>query len=95
MNDQGGITLSAEEMKAFSITRTQVKMRRKERIARIPRMLILVCSVLEAEEIVENFPEVRILSPSKYMHLGQALKMKAGKVHGPNQGWKAGRRHKR
>lgn len=83
-----GITLSPEEMRAFSINRNQVISRREERARRTPRVFDLVCTVLEAEEIVENCPEVRIISPALQLNKGQMLSLKSGIVHGPKRGFR-------
>ncbi len=91
MNEQTGMTLTAEEMRAFSITKHQVIRRRDERASRVPRMLFLVCSVREAEDIVESFPEVRIVSMSRNLNKEQMLALKPGTVHAPRRGFQQGR----
>lgn len=87
-----GITLSAEEMRAFSISRDQVKRRREERALRVPRVFNLVCSVLEAEDIVETHPEVLIVSTSRNLSKSQMLKLPTGTVYGPKYGYRQSRR---
>lgn len=85
-----GITLSEAEMKHYSIDKNQVLSRRKSLILNEPRIFIILCSVTEAEKIVEDHNLV-LASPSRYNSGGRSVFTKMtnkGRVLGPVFGFR-------